>query len=152
LLDRYGDDIWRLEHGARGENPQLTRVKIRDGEKALHIYNAIPWSDGALLLATDAGLRTYTPATRTTSRADLPEPAQPATTLVRDGLGRLWLGGDKGLWLSEPGAKAPEALDRVPWVGRGGVNGFAPDPEHADGVIVALGSRGVAFVRATRRP
>jgi len=152
LLDRYSNALWQLQHGARGQNPELTRIEIREGERPLLIHDAIPWSDGALLLATDAGLRTYTPATRTTARTDLPEPAQPATTLVRDGLGRLWLGSEKGLWLSEPGAKAPEALSRVPWLGRGGVRGFAPDPQHTDGVIVALGSRGVAFVRATRKP
>jgi hypothetical protein len=152
LLDRDGDNLWRLEHGAQGENPQLTRVRTRDGENALRIHDAIPWSDGALLLATDAGLRIYILASRTTSRADLPEPARPATTLVRDGLGRLWLGGDGGLWLSGPGARAPEAFARLPWVGRGGIHGLALDPRHADGVIVALGSRGVAFVRATREP
>jgi hypothetical protein len=152
LLDRYGHDLWRLEPGAQGENPRLTRVRIGDGQKSRRISDAIPWSDAALLLATDAGLRTYTLATRTTARTRFPEPAQPASTLVRDGLGRFWLGSDQGLWLSEPGAKAPEPLDRVPWVGRGGVRGFAPDPQHVDGVIVALGSRGVAFVRASRKP
>ena len=94
------------------------------------------------------GLRTYAPTTHTLSAVDLPEPPQPATKLVRDGLGRLWCGGERGLALSEPGAKIAETLDCVPWVGRSRVHALAPDPQHADGVIVALGSRGVAFVRA----
>lgn len=152
LLDHLGRSLWRLEPGVRGEAPQFARVEIRDGEKALRVSGGIPWPDGALLLATDAGLRAYAPAAGTTARVDLPEPARPATVLARDGLGRLWLGGDDGLWLSEPGAKAPEALDRIPGIGRGVVSGLVPDPEHADGVIAALGSRGVAFVRAERRP
>jgi ligand-binding sensor domain-containing protein len=127
-------------------------METREGNKPLRIHDAIPWSAGALLLAIDTGLRIYTPATGTTAPADFPEPAERATTLVRDGLGRLWMGGEKGLWLSQPGAKALESLDRVPWIGRGTVRGLAPDPQQTNGVIVALGSRGVAFVRAMRTP
>ena len=66
------------------------------------------------------------------------------------GAGTIWTAriSLRGLWLGEPGAKTPEAFDRVPWVGQSEVYAIAPDPNHADGVIVALGSRGVAFVRA----
>ena len=152
LLDTHEHNLWRLERGAMGENPRISPVTMQEGGKALRIDDAIRWTDGALLLATDVGLRVYAPATQKISRADLPEPERPATTIVRDGLGRLWLGGEKGLWLSEPGAKAPDALDRVPGIGRGEVVAMAPNPRHADGVIVALGSRGVAFVRTGRRP
>ncbi len=152
LLDTFGHHLWRLEHGAMGENPRISPVVLQEGGKALRIDDAIRWADGELLLATDVGLRGYAPATQRISRADLPEPAEPATTLVRDRLGRLWLGGATGLWLSEPGTKAPEVLDRVPWIGRGGVLALVPDPRHDDGVIAALGSRGVAFVRAGRKP
>jgi hypothetical protein len=157
LLDGYYDNLWRLDHGAQGDKPRLTRLEITEGGKTLRVDDAIPWPDDSLLFATEAGLRAYSHNVRKLSRVDLPEPPQPATTLVRDGLGRLWMGGgsmwtarisSRGLWLGEPGAKAPEAFDRVPWVGRNEVYAIAPDPQHADGVIVALGSRGVAFVRA----
>lgn len=59
---------------------------------------------------------------------------------------------DEQLWLSEKGAKVPETFERVPWVGQGKVSAIAADPQHADGVIVALGSRGVVFVRARKTP
>jgi ligand-binding sensor domain-containing protein len=127
-------------------------VQVDNDGKALGINDGIPWSDGSLLLATDQGLRAYAPAARKLYQANLPEPPHPATALVRDGLGRIWLLADKRLWLSESGARTPESFDRVPWVGRGEVSAIASDPQHADGVIAALGSRGVAIVRARQRP
>ena len=148
LLDGFEHDLWRLDHGAKGESPRLTRVKVHEGGKALAVEKGIPWFDGSLLLATPLGLRAYAPATQILSRINFPEPPQPATTLVRDGLGRLWWGSEKGLGLSEPGARTTEAFDRVPFVGRSPVYALVPDPQHADGIIAALGSRGVAFVRA----
>jgi hypothetical protein len=161
LLDGYNANLWRLDYGTQGDKPRLTRVAIVDGGKTLRVDDAIPWPEGSLLLATDAGLRTYSANTRTLSRINLPEPTQRVTTLVRDGLGRLWMGGgsirttrssSKGLWLSDPRDKAQEAFDRVPWIGRSEVYAIVPDPQHGDGVIVALGSRGVAFVRARQKP
>ena len=152
LLDHFPKRLWRLDHGPKGENPRLTRVQVEDDGKVLAIDDGIPWSDGSLLLATDRGMRAYAPATRKLSRINVPEPPQPATSLVRDGLGRIWLLAANRLWLSENGAKAPETFDRVPWVGGGDVSALAPDPHHADGIIAALGSRGVAFVRARQTP
>ena len=37
-------------------------------------------------------------------------------------------------------------------IGRNEVHSLAPDPHHDDGVIVALGPDGVAFVRTPRKP
>ena len=152
LLDPYQHRLWRLDHGAPKENPRLTRVAINSGQRPIDIHAAIPWADDAFLLATDSGLMTFSPATGKAVAAGLPEPARVVTTLVRDRLGRLWLGNEKGLWLSEPGAKSVEAFDRVPWLAQGGVEGLTPDPAHADGIIAALGRRGVAFVRAEKKP
>ena len=152
LLEPASADMWRLETGVPGTDGRVTRVEIREGEQRRSIYDAIPWSDGALLLATDAGLRVFAPEAEKLSRVDFPEPEHPATVLVRDGRGRLWLGGGHGLALSERGAKAADVFDRVPWVGRSAVSDLAPDPEREDGVIVALDSRGVAFIRARQKP
>ena len=135
-----------------GKTPRLTRVQVDNDGKVPVINDGIPWSDGSLLLATDQGLRAYAPTTGKLFQVALPEPPHPATALVRDGLGRIWLLADKRLWLSESGARTPESFDRVPWVGRGEVSAIASDPQHADGVIAALGSRGVAFVRARQKP
>jgi hypothetical protein len=152
LLDRSSDQLWQLKHGAQGDNPQLTRVEIREGEKPLRISGAIPWHDRTLLLATYAGLRAYDPAAQRLSKIDLEAPPQPVNALTRDGLGRLWLGGKSGLWMVEAGGKTLESFDRVPWIQRNKVDALAPDPHHEDGVIVALGSQGVMFVRAMRKP
>ncbi|MFO0951200.1 MAG: hypothetical protein U0835_08620 [Isosphaeraceae bacterium] len=150
LRDALDGQLWRLDHGRRGENPRLSPVKSVEAGKPLRVHDAIDWTDGTILLATDAGLRTIPLAGGPLSRVDLPEPPSPATSLVRDGQGRLWLGGEKGLWMFEPGAKVVEDLARVPWVGRGGVRDLVADPAHADGVIAALGERGVASVRLRR--
>ncbi len=152
LLDDRVHDLWRLEHGAQKENPQLTKVDVREDGKPLRIDDAIPWSDGSLLLATSLGLRAFDPLTAKLSRVDLPEPPKPATRLARDRLGRLWLGGKNGLWMVEPKGKTLEAFDRVPWLGRNEVSALAPDPKRDDGMIVALGSRGIVFVRARPKP
>ena len=103
LLDDFRHELWRLDHGAKRENPRLSRVEIREDGKALAIASAIPWSEGTLLLATRVGMRAYARATGMLSRVNLAEPPQPATVLVRDGLGRLWWGNHNGLGLSEPG-------------------------------------------------
>ena len=152
LRDTYGRSLFRLDHGPNGEDPQLTAVAIREADLPLAIDDAIAWSGGTLMLATSTGLRGYDPSTGQLFRLDLPEPPEPATRLVRDGLGRLWMGGASGLWLAEVGAKAAEAFDRVPIVRRNEVQALAQDPQHADGVIVALGSQGVVFIRARQKP
>jgi hypothetical protein len=150
LLDHRRKRLWRLDHGTRGENPRLTRVHLENERRTPTINDGIPWSDGSLLLATDQGLRAYAPGMHTLTPANVPEPPQHATAVARDGLGRIWLVADKKLWLSEPGAKAPEAFDRVPWVGLSAVEALVADPQQPDGIIAALGSRGVAFVKANR--
>jgi hypothetical protein len=152
LLDRFNHGLWRLNHGANGDDPQLTPVEIREGGKSLQISAGISWSTGTLLLATDLGLRTYDPAAQRLSKVDLPEdPPQAVNVLARDGIGRLWLGCKNGLWMVEAGGKTAEPFDRVPWIWRNEVESLAPDPRHEDGVIVALGSSGVVFIRAAQR-
>lgn len=148
LRDRSANSLWRLQHGPRWENSQLHPIDISEGGRALRVDDAIPWTATTLLLATDGGLRRFEPGTSKLSRIELPEPPRPATRIARDGLGRLWLGGSHGLWMLEAGGKSLESCDRVPWLDRSAVHALARDPKHDDGVIVALGKRGVAFVRA----
>jgi hypothetical protein len=109
LLDREG--LWRLDHGPRGQDPRIAREDVRQGGTSLRVRDAMPWSGRSLMLATEAGLRVYDPATKQTSRTEFPDLAQPATTLTRDGLNRLWLGNEQGLWWCEARAKA---LDPIP--------------------------------------
>ncbi len=151
LFERYRHGLWRLELDAEGNKAELARSRLPATRQPLVINDALEWSKGSLLLATGEGLKVHAPARQTLGGADFPEPKEPATRLVRDGLGRLWLGNDKGLWLCDVGAGTFESLSSVPWAGNSAVAGLAADPQHLDGVIVALGERGVAFVRAGQK-
>jgi hypothetical protein len=152
LLERFSRALWRLELSGGDNKAALSRLQLRGTKNALVINDALEWARGSLLLATDEGLKVYAPAQQTLGRADCPQPKQPATRLCRDALGRLWLANEEGLSICDVGASAVESLSSVPWVGRSAVAGLAADPEHADGVIVALSERGVAFVRALAKP
>jgi hypothetical protein len=151
VIDRFHHALSRLETAALGSAPRLTQIDIKENGRPLRIDDAIAWSDGAVLLATDAGLRAYSASAHKLAPVGVPDPPSPAKSLARDGRGRLWLGGD-GLWLSHPGENTLESFDRVPWVGRNQVFDLVPDPEHDDGIIAALGPRGVALVRAGNKP
>ncbi len=152
LLDSAYHTLWRFEHGAQAENPQLTRLPLKEGTKLLQTSAAIPWSNAAVLLATDQGLRVYNPTKGAVARPDFPEPPQHTQVLARDALGRLWLGGENGLWLLDTAAKTLESLEAVPPIARNEVYSLAPDPHHEDGIIAALGSGGVAFLRTPQKP
>ena len=152
LVDRYADGLWTLDPGKPGAGPTLQRVEVRDGANPLRVAAAIPRADGSLLLATDAGLQTYDSAGGMVARLDLEGPAPSADVLTRDRLGRLWLGGDAGLWLVDPARKAAEPLAAVPWLGRDKVVALAPDPARDDGVIASFASGGVAFLQAMPMP
>jgi hypothetical protein len=151
LLDRAYHTLWKLEYGARAEHPRLTRLELREGTELLRTSAAIPWSNGTLLLATDQGLRQFDPATGKLAKAGFPEPPEPPRVLSCDGLGRLWLAGEHGLWLVNPAEKTLESLDPVPAIQHNEVRSLAPDPHHEDGMIAALGPGGVVFLRAPRK-
>ena len=98
LLDRFREKLWRLDHGATGENARLRRVQIKSDAKPLVIHDGLPWSDGPLLLATDQGLRVYAPSSQKLPNTDLPEPPQAATAsfaMAGDGFG-FWPASDSG--------------------------------------------------------
>lgn len=146
LLDRDQGQLLRLAYGPDFKAPQLDAVKVVEAGNGLEIRDAIPWAEGDLLLATDQGVRRFVIAPGEVRPAPLPDPGRPVTSLARDGLGRVWIGGD-GLWLVDPDGKALHDAAAVPMLGRSSVTALAADPGRRDGVIVSLGIRGVVFVR-----
>lgn len=146
LLDRQVKGLRRLAHGPNFRDPRLSWIPLSEGGRVLRVYDALPRPEGDILLATDAGLRRFDAATNTLGPGPLPAPGHPVTSLARDGLGRVWLGGE-GLWLVDPDGKTLHDVGALPMVGRTPVVTVAADPGHRDGVIVSLGARGVVFVR-----
>lgn len=141
---------WRLVPDAPDAEHRLTEINLSENGEDLWFKAAIPWDNGLVLFATNAGMRTYDVVADRFAKIDFPIPPEPKKlrSLARDGRGRLWLGGDKCLFLAVAGERSVEAFDAIPEFRGAEVLALAPDPEHADGVIASLGSRGVAFMRA----
>lgn len=152
LLDPFQNTLWKLENRAMGQKPEFTRLEIREGEKTLGITAAIPWLAGSLLLATDVGLRAYDPDRQSLAKVGFEEPPAHVSALVRDGLGRLWIGCKDGLRMVEAGGKTLTSFDLVSGIWSHEVEALAPDPAHPEGVIVLIGTQGVVYVRATQGP
>ena len=146
LLDRDQSQLLRLAHGPGFQDPKLDKIKVAEGNAVLKVRDAIPWSEGTLLLATDKGLRLFDTATDRVRPSPLRAPDRPVASLTRDGLGRVWLGGE-GLWLVDPDGKTLHDVGALPMIGRTPVVTIAADPGNRDGVILSLGARGVVFVR-----
>ncbi len=76
---------------------------------------------------------------------------RPVSKLVRDGRGRLWLGGD-GLAVLDADGRTLHPLDELPILGRQfKVEALAADAAKADGAIVAIEGRGVVFLSVDKR-
>jgi len=148
LLNKAEARLWRLDPGADGHPPAMSPAPIKEDGRSLNIRAGASAKDGSLVLATDQGLRRYDPDSKrlTSIHADLI--TQKITCLTFDGAGRLWIGGETGLWMVRDDGKTYEDFNVVPWVGTGEIRDLAPDPSHDDGVIVALGSKGVMRIQA----
>ncbi len=152
LHDHNNQLLLRLAYGADIKEPRLEVILLTEAsqDQRLKVHDAIAWNKRELLLATDRGLRTFaidggklsTPALNTGGRV--------VSRLVRDGRGRLWLGGE-GLAVLEADGKTLHPLDELPMLGRSKIEAIAADPSHPDGAIVAIADRGVVFVRLDAR-
>jgi hypothetical protein len=135
--------LYRLDPGKGEGNATLKPVPLP--AKVGKVYDALPLAPGKLLLATDAGLRAFVEDGGKLTDAPFTPPKAKVVALCRDGRGRLWLAGG-GVWLVDAEGKV-HSLDKVRLVGDS-VRAIGADSAHDDGVIVALGKRGVLFLRA----
>jgi hypothetical protein len=143
IHDVDGQKLLSLDIRPELPSPRFARLPIEENGVPLNVYDALAWSRDEVLIATRKGLKLVEVATGKTRPAPLPLPDRSVTRLARDGLGRVWLAGD-GVWLVDEKNKLHD-LAEVPMVGRSKVSAMALDPARLDGVIVALGVRGVAF-------
>jgi hypothetical protein len=150
LHDRTNELLLRLSHGPNFENPWLEVSPLNEDGQRLDVRDTISWTKGELLLATDRGLRTFPIHGGRVATPALDAGGRPVTHLVRDGRGRLWLGGE-GLAVLESDGKTLHSLDELPLPGRSKIVAMAADPQHPDGAIAAVEDRGVVFVRVDAR-
>jgi hypothetical protein len=119
---------------------------VGDPPPVAAVYDALSWEPGVVLLATDVGLRFCDTATGSLEFVTFPVPDERVWRLCRDKADRLWLGG-AGLWMSDLSGQILHSFSEVPVVGKRGVSALGLDPEHEDGVIVALGDHGIVYLQ-----
>ena len=150
IFDREEEQLFGLAYGLGFQDPKFAPIPIEEGGLPLKVYDAASWSGEDILIATRKGLKLCSIATGKHRPAPLPSPDRPVRRLARDGSGRLWLGGE-GLWMVDPAGRLHDFAG-VPMVGRSKVAALARDADREDGVIVSIGERGVAFIRAEPGP
>ncbi len=150
LRDRRNEMLLRLAYGPVIKDPRLELIPLTEAGRRLKVLDAIAWNKGELLLATDRGLWTFAIDGGKLSTPTLNTGGRVVTHLLRDGRGRLWLGGE-GLAVLEADGKTLHPLDELPMLGRSQVEAIAADPSHPDGAIAAVADRGVVFVRVDAR-
>ena len=143
----------------RGE---LTRLSVKDGKHAVldgidvkggggkfvRVTDAVAWPAGRFLLATDAGLRALDPSTGAVTPANLPAVDDQIRVLGRDGLGRLWLGGESVWVVDGDGTKVRKVDCQTTGIGRSAY-AMGPDAGHEDTMLVSLPG-GLAMIRVPR--
>ncbi len=150
LHDHRDEYLLRLTHGPAFKDPRLEVIPLTEAGRRLKVLDAIAWNQGELLLATDRGLRTFAIDGGKLSALTLNTGGRVVSRLVRDGRGRLWLGGE-GLAVLDADGKTLHPLDELPMLGRSKIAAIAADPAHPDGAIAAIADRGVVFVRLDAR-
>jgi hypothetical protein len=135
--------LYRLTPGKGAEDAALTQIPLP--VELGKVHDALALKSGRILLACTAGLRLFDEKNRKVSRCPFAPPKGEVWALCHDGRGRTWLAGSS-VWMVDAKGK----LHDLAKLARYGVRAHAigADSTDATGVIVALGKRGVLFVRA----
>jgi hypothetical protein len=146
ILDLDQSQLLTLTPDAGSGKAQLAHRPVTDPVgRARRVLDAIPWSEGELLLATDSGLALYSVPSGRLVDAPISPPPRAVSRLYLDRKNRLWLGG-QGLWMLEDRGRTLRSFDALPMIGGSTVEVIAEDPE-SDGVVVSLGERGIVRLR-----
>ncbi|MBN2369640.1 MAG: hypothetical protein JXO72_04060 [Vicinamibacteria bacterium] len=109
------------------------------------VLDAVYEGAGMVSLATPRGAFRLNVATGQLDEIRSPEPPSRVRSLCRDGVGRLWLVGDR-LHLSAASGQSWTSFDELPMVGPTETKRLRSNPDDPQGVILALHDRGVAFL------
>jgi len=135
--------LYRLtpENGAHEATLTPISLSIDLGD----IHGALPFKSGQILLACAKGFRLFDEKSENISECPFAAPNGVVRALCRDGRGRIWLAGSS-LWMVDAKGKVYDfsKLNRYGAM----AHAIGADSKNADGVIAALGWRGVLFVRA----
>jgi hypothetical protein len=135
--------LYRLIPGTGAQDAGLTPIVLP--AELGKVHDVLALKTGQLLLACSAGLRLFDENSGKVSECPFVPPKGEVLALCRDGRGRTWLAGSS-VWMVD-GKGAVHDLGKLSRYGAV-VHAVGADSTDTTGVIVALGWRGVLFVRA----
>jgi hypothetical protein len=135
--------LYRLTPGKGMEDAALTPISLPT--ELGKVQDALALESGQILLACTAGLRLFDDKSGKVTECPFAAPKGEVQAICKDGRGRTWLAGSS-VWIVDAKGKVHDLgkLDRYGDM----AYGIGADSTDATGVIVALGQRGVLFVRA----
>ena len=143
--DRDMGRLMIFTHAPDHTGASLAPLAVMEGDLPLSVDDAIAWTRDEILIATRTGLHLCAIATGKIRPSPLPATGFPVRRLARDGLGRIWLGGD-GLGMIDAKGRF-QNLAEVPMVGRSAVAALVANPTQREGVVVSFGVRGIVFLQ-----
>lgn len=138
-----GRALARLTVGP-GSTARLQRLEVSLDGRPVAVSDALAIDADRVLIATGSGLAVYDVVSGRVSRVALAGLDGEVHRLVRDGSGRIWIGG-RGLWLLDGLVRAIAVRAAVPAVIDTDVDGLVA---RGDRLYLALGDRGLAVVDA----
>jgi hypothetical protein len=137
------DRLYRLTPGKGVADAALTPIPLP--AELGEVHDGLALAPGQILLACKAGLRLFDEKSGKVSECPFPPPQGEVWALCHDGRGRTWLAG-RSVWMVDAERKVHD-LGKLARFGAV-AHAIGADSMDAAGTIVALGKRGILFVRA----
>lgn len=147
----HGSFTWamaRLDLNEAGGIPLIDEIPVSIDGKRVQIRDAISWSKGRLLLATNQGLCLFDLRWGNCQVLAPQGLDDEVVVILRDRAKRVWLGG-RGLWQLEDEKRARPVHPFIPALAHADVVAMAEAPE--GGLAVGLAGRGVVILDVPRK-
>jgi hypothetical protein len=135
--------LYRLTPGKGVQDAALTPIPLP--AELGEVRDALALDSGPILLACTAGLRLFDEKSGKVSACPFAPPKGEVRTFCHDGRRRTWLAGSS-VWMVDTKGRIHD-LDKLARYGAL-AHAIGADSTDDTGVIIALGKRGVLFVRA----